>query len=97
MVLQMVNTDAHMYPLKVSRLQCVLVHMMWTKQTNTEYAMTLTQTTVGGKETPTTLPTTPARSDQSPSMTSGPQGASTEHATMQTDGKHSTIKSCTVQ
>ena len=74
------------------------VHMMaWTKQTNTENAMTFTQTTVEGRETPTKVATTPARSDQSPSMTSGPQGASTEHATMQTDGKHSTIKSCTVQ
>ena len=71
---------------------------MWTKQTDTENAMAFTQTTVGGRETPTTLPTTSARSDQSPSMPSAPQGASTDSATMQPDGKYYLLRvNCTIQ
>ena len=73
---------------KVSSLQCALVQMVaWTKQTKTDHLMMLTLSPVGGRDTPTTLPTTPARSDRPPFMPSVPQGASTERATMQPDGR----------
>ena len=70
---------------------------MCTKQTGTDNPVMFTQTTVGGRETPT-ITTPPGNTDKSPPTPSGPRGSSTDHANMQLDGKIDGIelsKKCT--
>ena len=65
----------------------MLCKLMCTKQT-TDNPVMFTWTTVGGRGTPTTLPTPPGNTDKSPSTPSGPQGSTTDHANKQLDGKY---------
>ena len=60
-------------------------------QTNKLCLVVFTPTTLGGRGTPTpTVVGTPVNTDRSPPTPSGPQGSSTEHANMLSDGKYLT-------
>ena len=68
----------------------MLCKLLCTKQTSTDNPVMFTRTPVGGRGTPATLTTPPGNTDKSAPTPSEPQGASTDHANMPSDGRYLT-------